>query len=82
MNKASLTRILWSFCISVGIGTEAAAADLALPRCLPRAMPEIPKPPYLSPIVDPAFGSRITRISGDAGSSPDRTAFSLAEPVL
>ena len=31
-------------------------------------MPDTAKPPYLSPIVDPVFGSKVTRISGDAGS--------------
>ena len=49
-------------------GVLANEADPVFPKRAPRAMPDIPKPPYLSPIVDPVFGSRITRISGDAGS--------------
>ena len=48
---------------------EAAdGADPALRTDMPEAMPEIVKPPYLTPIVDPVFGSKVTRISGDAGS--------------
>ena len=50
------------------VGVLANGADPSLPEGAPWAMPDIAKPPYLSPIVDPVFGSRITRISGDAGS--------------
>jgi hypothetical protein len=53
------------------VGT-ANGADPALRRGEPQAMPDTAKPPYLSPRVDPVFGSTVTRISGDAGS-PIRT---------
>ena len=46
----------------------ANGADPALRKDMPEAIPEIVKPPYLTPIVDPVFGSKATRISGDAGS--------------
>ena len=49
------------------VGT-ANGADPGLRKDMPETMPEIVKPPYLSPIVDPVFGSKVTRISGDAGS--------------
>jgi hypothetical protein len=54
--------------LALAAGLPGSEADPALPESKPRAMPDIPKPPYLTPIVDPVFGCRITRISGDAGS--------------
>ena len=46
----------------------ANGADPALRRGVLRAVPDTIKPPYLRPIVDPVFASKVTRISGDAGS--------------
>jgi hypothetical protein len=46
----------------------ANGADPVLQRGTPQAMPDVAKPPYLNPIVDPVFGTKVTRISGDAGS--------------
>ena len=46
----------------------ANVADPALRRGALRAVSDKVKPPYLRPIVDPVFDSKVTRISGDAGS--------------
>lgn len=50
-------------------GGKAAAHSLITDANRVFAQPEVPKPGYLSPIIDPVFGTRITRIAGDANST-------------
>ena len=62
-NSSLITLILLAAAV-----VPANGADPVLQRGTPQAMPDVAKPPYLKPIVDPVFGTKVTRISGDAGS--------------
>lgn len=49
-------------------GRPVQGCNLARDRTI-RSVPEMAKPPYLTAVTDPVFGTRITRITGDPGDS-------------
>ena len=58
--------------IGLGLSSADAVADVTctlLSDTQVRTLPSLPKPPYLQPMIDPTFGTKITRITGDPGTA-------------
>lgn len=58
--------------IGLGLPSTAALADmtcLLISDTQVRTPLSLPKPPYLQPMIDPVFGTKITRITGDPGTA-------------
>ena len=63
--------VVSAFCLGCSLavaGTKTAATGLITDANLIFEQPEVPKPEYLRPMIDPVFGTKITRIGGDANS--------------
>ena len=61
------------FCLSLLCSSALGDTKTASPGFITDAnliftQPDVPKPDYLKPIIDPVFGAKITRIAGDADS--------------
>lgn len=70
-DSTAMTAILGSdsarFVVPVSTGT-AQPFQLISSLTSYASNPAVPKPAYLTPFTDPVFGTKITRISGDAGT--------------
>ena len=72
--RAGLLALLFSLCVADVVAADTAPAA---PACTPIVtsitavfpLPQVPKPAYLVPTLDPTFGTTLTRIAGDSGSS-------------
>tara|TARA_R110002096_G_scaffold393074_3_gene588097 strand:- start:467 stop:1678 length:1212 start_codon:yes stop_codon:yes gene_type:complete len=62
-------RFLPIWCLLIlGLG-QVCAEDLGITHARQLEMPQLPKPGYLETVVDPVFGSEITRVTGDTGAA-------------
>jgi hypothetical protein len=56
-------------CLTVYFGSEALAEPVYPPNTVydgPKTVPPLSRPGYLQPVIDPVFGTKITRISDDS----------------
>jgi hypothetical protein len=56
-------------CLTAGFGSESFAQVVYPPSTIydgPKKVPSLPPPGYLQPIIDPVFGTKITRISDES----------------
>jgi len=65
LHQALATALAAAALLPAGV---CAAADYPVTDTEVKAIPEVPRPGYLKPYVDPVFGTRVTRITGDPGT--------------
>lgn len=76
-SSLSLWTMLTVVCLSACFGSESFAQVVYPPNTIydgPKNVPSLPRPGYLQPIIDPVFGTKITRISDESmgPSKPSR----------
>jgi hypothetical protein len=68
-SSLSLWTMLTVACLTACFGSESFAQVVYPPSTIydgPKKVPSLPRPGYLQPIIDPVFGTKITRISDES----------------
>jgi hypothetical protein len=66
VHPSLITLVLLAVTTPAGASPESGSVPLTDPEVV-LSVPPLARPPFLTPVLDPAFGTMITRIAGDTG---------------